>query len=238
MRSYKTELHAHSCEVSPCADLTVEEVVERYIAAGYTSLMLTNHYCDYVMENAGKSWEEKITHYLSAYRKMKEYAGERLHILLGCELRFTENENDYLIFGLDEEFLIPHPDLHTRSLKGFSRLARDHGLLVIWAHPFRNRMMMVDPHYLDGIETYNGHPGHDSRNPLADAFARRYGLLRTSGSDFHHIYSAEAGGILTEEPITSMEQLVEVIRNGDCDLICRGPVSETEGIFDMPAKYN
>ena len=96
---YKTELHAHTCEVSPCADLTVEEVTDRYIAAGYSTLVLTNHYCDYVIDNAGETWEEKIGHYLSAYHAMKEYAGDRLHILLGCELRFTENHNDYLIFG-------------------------------------------------------------------------------------------------------------------------------------------
>ena len=71
---YKTELHAHTCEVSPCADLTVEEVTERYIAAGYTSLVLTNHYCDYVIDNAGNTWEEKIEYYLSAYHAMKDYA--------------------------------------------------------------------------------------------------------------------------------------------------------------------
>ncbi len=237
MKQYMTELHAHSCEVSPCADLTVEEVAERYIAAGYTTLVLTNHYCDYVMDNAGRSWEDRITHYLSAYRKMRAYAEGRLHVLLGCELRFEGSENDYLILGLTEDFLIDHPELHKRSLKGFSRLARDHGLLVIWAHPFRNRMTVVDPSLLDGIETFNAHPGHDSRNPLADAFARRYHLLRTSGSDFHHLHSVEAGGILTQTPITSMEELVRVIKEGDCDLICRGPVARAEGISDMPAKY-
>lgn len=235
--SYKTELHAHTKEVSPCADLSVQEVADRYIAAGYTTLVLTNHYCDYVIDNAGKSWEEKIAHYLSAYRTMKEYAGDRLHVLLGCELRFTENFNDYLIFGLTEEFLIENPDLHKMTLKTFSELSRKSGLLLFQAHPFRNRMTVMPPKYLDGIEVFNGHHGHDSRNQLADAYARRYGLLRSSGSDFHHISSVESAGILTDEPITRMEQLVSALKNGECELICTGPAAKLDGMTNMPAKY-
>lgn len=234
---YKTELHAHTCEVSPCADLTVKEVADRYIAAGYTSLVLTNHYCDYVIDNIGGTWEEKIEHYLSAYHAMKDYAKDRLHILLGCELRFTENFNDYLIFGLTEEFLREHPDLHQMKLKSFSELARKSGLLLFQAHPFRNRMTVMDPKYLDGIEVFNGHHGHDSRNRLADAHAKHYGLLRCSGSDFHHVSSVESGGILTDFPITSMDELVEVLRTGNCELICSGPAALRDQMCNMPASY-
>ena len=234
---YKTELHAHTCEVSPCADLTVAEVTERYIAAGYTTLVLTNHYCDYVIDNAGETWEEKIEHYLSAYHAMKDYAGDRLNILLGCELRFTENFNDYLVFGMTEAFLREYPDLHKMTLKSFSALSRKMGFLLIQAHPFRNRMTVMPPKYLDGIEVFNGHPGHDSRNQLADALARRYGLLRTSGSDFHHVSSVESGGILTDAPVTTMEQLVETLRSGNCELICSGPAAMLDGMINMPAKY-
>jgi predicted metal-dependent phosphoesterase TrpH len=233
---YKTELHCHSSEVSPCADLTVAEVTERYIAAGYTTLVLTNHYCDYVMDNAGKTWSEKIEHYLSAYHAMKEYAGDRLQILLGCELRFVENHNDYLIFGLTEEFLIEHPNLHEMTLKTFSALSRESGLLLFWAHPFRNRMTTVPPKYLDGIEVFNAHTGHDSRNHLANAYAETYGLLKSSGSDFHHPHSVEGGGILTDEPITSMEQLVTCLKEQSFELICEGPAATRDGMRSMSAR--
>ena len=123
------------------------------------------------------------------------------------------------------------------TLKTFSELSRRMGFLLIQAHPFRNRMTVMPPKYLDGIEVFNGHHGHDSRNQLADAFARRYGLLRTSGSDFHHVSSVESAGILTREPITSMEQLVATLRNGDCELICSGPAAKLDGMKNMPAKY-
>lgn len=234
---YKSELHAHTSEVSPCGNLTAPEVAERYIAAGYTTLVLTNHYCDYVIDNAGDTWEKKITHYLSAYRLMKEYAGDRLYVLLGCELRFVGSANDYLIFGCTEEFLTAHPDLHRMSLRDFSTLARENGLLIVQAHPFRNGMTVVNPEYLDGIEVFNGHCNHHSRNQIADAWAKQYGLLRTSGTDFHHPYQNADGGIVTDEPIRTMEQLVKVLKSGSYTLHCAGPAAERDSMTDMPAKY-
>ena len=41
---FKTELHAHTSEVSPCGHVTAPEVADRFIAQGYTSLVITNHY--------------------------------------------------------------------------------------------------------------------------------------------------------------------------------------------------
>ena len=71
---YKTELHAHSATVSPCASVTPEQLILRYLEEGYTSLVLTEHYCDYVIDPAGATWEEKIGHYLSGYRVLKRAA--------------------------------------------------------------------------------------------------------------------------------------------------------------------
>lgn len=237
MNFYKTELHAHTSEVSPCADLRAPEVAERYIAAGYTTVNVTNHYCDYVMDPAGETWQEKIDHFLSGYRIMKDYAKDRLNVLLGCELRFVGSMNDYLIFGLTEAFLIAHPDLHRMTLKSFSGLAKENGLLIVQAHPFRNGMMVSDPALLDGIEVFNGHPGHDSRNDIADLWAKKFHLLRTSGSDFHHPTSIECAGIMTDTPVTNEQQLAGILRDETYLLHCSGPAAERDGMHDMPAKY-
>ncbi len=234
---YKTELHAHTREVSPCANLSAAEVAERYIAHGYTTIVVTNHYCHYVIDPLEGSWEDKARYYLAPYRAMKDYAGDRLNVILGCELRFRENFNDYLIFGIDEEFLITHPNLHDMTLKDFSALARENGLLVIQAHPFRNGMTVVNPAYLDGMEAFNGHVGHDSRNPIADAWAKKHGLIRTSGTDFHHPHQSGVAGILTDAPIENSAQLCEILKSGDYILYCSGPRAEAEGISDSPAKY-
>ena len=207
--SFLTELHAHTSEVSPCGHCTADEVADYYVAAGYTTIVVTNHYCDYVMDYAGETWEERFAHFVSGYRKMKDYAGDKLHVILGMELRFTENLNDYLIFGFNEDFLYTHPDLH--------------------------KMTVVPPALLDGIEVFNGHPGHDSRNRIALEWCRRYGKIPTSGSDFHHERTVISGGIVTDEPICSMRQLTDVLRSGNYTLRCTGPATEFDGMHTFPA---
>ena len=235
---YKTELHTHTCLVSPCADTPLEDVVQRYADAGYTTVFVTDHYCDYVIDHAGETWEQKMEHYLSGYRAMKKLADGRFNVLLGCELRFSENSNDYLVFGMDEEFLHTHPALYKMSLKEFSAFAREEGLLLVQAHPFRRGMTVVDPQLLDGVEAFNGHSGQKSRNYLANELADRCGLIKTSGSDFHHPTHSPCGGIVTDQPITSVPQLIEILKSGNYTLICQGPAAERDGMTDMPAKEN
>ena len=237
MVEYFTELHAHTRESSTCADLLASEVAERYVAEGYTTVVVTNHYNAYNLDLGGESWEDKINHHLEGYRAMKEYARDRLCVLLGSELRFPECDNDYLVFGITEDFLLLHPDLHLMDLKSFSSLARLHGLLLIQAHPFRNGMKVMRPEYLDGVEVFNGHSGHHSRNDIAMAWAKKYGLIPTSGSDFHHPTQHGCGGIITNAPITSSEELLRVLKSGDYSLRCAGPAAERDGMCNMPAKY-
>lgn len=234
---FKTELHAHTSEVSPCGHVTAPEVADRFIAEGYSSLVITNHYSRYIIDNLKGTWGEKMDYYIYPYYLMREHAGDRLHVILGCELRFEGNINDYLIYGITEEFLRENPDLHKMSLRSFAPLARENGFLVVQAHPFRNGIEIVPPELLDGMETFNGTPSYDGRNAIADAWAKRYGLIRTSGSDFHNPDQYGTGGILTSAAIRTGEELVAVLKSGDYTLHCTGPAAEREGIVDHPAKY-
>ena len=108
---FKTELHAHTSEVSPCGHVTAPEVADRFIAEGYTSLVITNHYCDYVIDNLKGTWREKMDYYMHPYYLMREHAQDRLNVILGCELRFEGSINDYLIYGITEDF----PEFHTAA---------------------------------------------------------------------------------------------------------------------------
>ena len=66
------------------------------------------------------------------------------------------------------------------------RFVQSLGCTVVQAHPFRNHCMIVPPGILDGIEIFNGHPGHDSRNDIATYWAEKFDYkIRTGGSDFH-----------------------------------------------------
>ena len=236
---FKTELHAHTAEVSPCAKLTAHEVVDAYIAAGYSTLIISDHFCDYVINNAGATWQQKMDHYLTGYRRAKEYAGDRLNVLLGVEMRFEGSNNDYLMLGMTEEFLYNHPEVHKMKLNRFRPFAIQNGMFIIQAHPFRNTLDIVKPDQLDGMEVFNAtpNPPHDCRNDVANLWAMRFGLIRTSGSDFHGGKYQISGGIMTDEKVTSMDQLIDILRSEKHYLICEGDIAKKEGLSTMPAAY-
>ena len=80
-------------------------------------------------------------------------------------------------------------------------------------------MTVVDPKYLDGIEVYNGNDAHDSRNPIAEIWAERFSLIKTSGSDYHRPIHKANSGILTEHEIKTADELVATLRSGKYELI-------------------
>ena len=216
---FKTELHCHSNDISGCAGVNTTEIIETFTKAGYSTLVLANHFTTDTMKNKGaKSWDEWVDMFVGAYQKLKDEAKGKLNILLGLELRFDENCNDYLVFGATEEFLKNHPNMLQMNPHSFHEIAKENGCLLIQAHPFRNGMTVVRPDGLDGVEVFNGHFGHDSRNEIADMWADKFGLIKTSGTDFHYITSPANGGIFTEKEITTMEELIETLKSGNYTL--------------------
>ena len=91
--------------------------------------------------------------------------------------------------------------------------------ILIQAHPFRDSMTVTNPKAIDGVEVFNGHMGHDSRNEIAELWAEKYNLIKTSGTDFHYNHVPANAGIVTECEITSMALLVKTLRSGDYTLI-------------------
>ena len=217
--SCKTELHCHSAEVSKCSHLSVESIVETYVAKGISSLVLTNHYSPHTFSHmSDASWKEKNDFYVSAYHKAVEAANGRINILLGMEFRNIYSDNDYLIYGMTEEFIYKYSNdeknLIEMHIKDVSKLVREHGMLFFQAHPFRNGMTVINPSYLDGIEVYNGHPRHDSRNDIASMWADKFNLLRCGGSDCHDAGDESTVSLVTDEIIDSNEALIAALKSG------------------------
>ena len=42
---YKTELHCHTGDTSLCGRATAEELLERYLEKGYSTVVVTDHFC-------------------------------------------------------------------------------------------------------------------------------------------------------------------------------------------------
>ncbi len=222
---YSTELHAHTAQTSRCAKDTAQILVENYLRAGYSTLVTTDHLSPSTFEAYKKdtlSWNDKVDIFLKGHLTAKAAAENTgLTVLLGMELRFDRKGviNDYLVYGVTEDFLRQNGDLLKMRLSAFSKLAHKNGLLIFQAHPFRNGMTVVHPEHLDGYEIYNACVRHNSRNSIAEKWASLHKKPGIAGSDYHQSEDTARGGIVTAQKIESNAVLLSVLRNQEYKLI-------------------
>lgn len=213
MKKYLFDTHIHTKEASSCSRVWAADIVSRYKELGYDGLIITDHFSASQFKRHGETYAEQVQKYLSGYRAAKELETEDFHIILGMELRFLENDNDYLVYGFDEEFVLNNDLTQYNDPEEFRPVIEANNLIMFQAHPFRIGMTVVDPELLDGVEVYNGHGDHDSRNDIAYRWAEKHGLRKLSGSDFHGNLSLEPGGVYFEEYLTDSKQVAEALRN-------------------------
>ncbi len=217
---FKYELHCHSTPVSACSRFSVKDMVKTYIEKNYDGIVLTNHINPMTfMKQKTSRWKDLIHYFLSDYEEALVHAGDKLTVLLGAELRLYENNNDYLLYGENIfDFLMRTEHLMHIGIQKLSPLAREAGLLLLQAHPFRDGMTITKPELLDGIEIYNAHPRHNSRNDLAALWCEKYGLLHCAGSDAHEPGDVSSG-IRSEIEIKNSRTLVDVLKSGNFEII-------------------
>ena len=215
----RIEMHIHTSEVSPCAQCTAAEAVRRCVAKGFDGMVVTNHF----NEDASRAimgelapWPARVENFLRGFEAAKAAAPAGFLVLLGMELRFMDRGiSEYLVYGFDEKFLYEHEGVDRLGIQKFSELARENGLLVAQAHPFRWGMTLTRAEWLDGLEVYNGHATHPAHNDFAALWARKHGLLPLSGSDYHGGNTGDGvapGGIRLREPVRDEKELVKAIR--------------------------
>lgn len=179
---YRIELHAHSHPVSPCSEVPASELVDIYHAAGFDALVLTNHFISSLLGNYGL--DAFMADYESACRQARQYG---MKVYLGAELRFNENNNDYLLYGVDRQILENATCYFEKGLAAYACEGKDPRSVLVQAHPFRNNMELIDPNLVDGFEVLNFHMGHNSRPATALQHAAKCKAnILTSGTDFHH----------------------------------------------------
>lgn len=217
---FKTEAHVHTSDVSKCGQISAKEVIRLYAEAGFDTVFITEHINSASINSWGElgSWEEKVERYMRGYLAARE-EGERLgiRVLFGAEICFKQPEgncNDYLVYGIDRDFLLGYPDLNHYSIEEFYKYAKERGATVIQAHPHRGHKCYPTPEWVDGVEIFNAHPRHTNYNDEALATARRHGLIMTVGSDVHMKGDEARAYILTEERIESAEDYIRAITEG------------------------
>lgn len=205
---YKTELHSHTFPTSACSDITAQMLVEEYKKHGYDAVTLTNHFSYYEKDKR----EDQIKKFLDDYYRASELGKKiGIDVLFGAELRFTENDNDYLIFGICEDDLFAINELLDSGIDNFYKNFKNEKNIILQAHPFRDGMVLANPKSIDGIEVFNFHINHNSRIGIAAQYAREHEFIITAGTDHHHVGGECLCGILTQKPLKNSYDIADVL---------------------------
>lgn len=212
---YRIELHAHSSPASGCSEISPEKLVQTYHDIGCQAVTITNHFT-YDLCNNDKPNEKIVSDYMDDFYRAKA-EGNRLGItvLFGMELRFSENNNDYLIFGADQKEALTISYMLGQGIKNFRQNYLNKRSVLIQAHPFRNGMTEIDPSLLDGLEVFNMHPHHNSRVAVAANYARNNNLTAIAGTDYHHFNHEGLGITLARILPCDSYELAALIKSRD-----------------------
>ncbi len=214
---YRIELHAHTSPGSTCAEFPPQEVIKTYAELGYDAIAITNHFMKDYQSKRPVDAKKFVDWYLKDYEEAVKYGEEYgIKVLLGAEIRFTENMNDYLIYGIDRKIL---EDVYESLPYGIDNIREKESLknlLIIQAHPFREHMEQVNPEILDGMETLNLHPNHNGKIGPAVKYAKKHRLnITTAGTDYHHKDHEGMGAILTKKLPKDTFELASILRSKD-----------------------
>lgn len=221
MKKYLTELHLHTKESSSCSEIPAKQMIQEYKKEGYSTIVITDH-CSETDKLENRSWKEKIDHIFQGFDLAKKYGNELgINILLGIEITLQITDSDYLLYGIEKEFLYENEKIDQYTLEKLYKLCHKKGYLLVQAHPFRDNIQLAPLAYIDGLEVVNGCQDEISRNTKALKYGKSTNKILTSGSDFHKIDDLAQGGIITEVEIKNNQQLVEMLKSKNYKLKLR-----------------
>ena len=223
MTEFRYDLHIHTRETSRCGHISAADMVKSYKALGYSGIAITDHFHeDYIKTLPFKDdWNKCISAYLAGYRLAKEAAASLdFDVILGMELRLTENSNDYLVYGFTEDFLRSHPYLFRTNICAFYQTFKDQAL-IIQAHPYRGGMNL-QPQCLHGLEVINCNQRHENHNDLAFKLAAEQplGFIRICASDAHKREDIGRASMIFPARIKDSSDLAINLKSGNYRMDC------------------
>lgn len=224
METYLYETHLHTAESSICAQLPAAEMVRRFHAAGYTGVVITDHfYYGNTTVDRNLPWDQWVEDFYKGYENAKA-EGDRigLQVFFGWESGYQGTE--FLVYGLDKRWLLAHPEIRDCTIEEQYAIVHGAGGIVIHAHPFRVEPYIKEvrlfPDCVDAVEAINAthsslssvchiNPGW---NDEALAYAQKHNLPITSGSDQHRP-AMIGGGMVFDRKMADISDLCSAILN-------------------------
>ncbi len=212
------EMHMHTKEASRCASSSIEEMIDAYMAIGFSGAVITNHF---IGGNTGIDrnlpWEDFIDAFSAPYFKGKEMGEQKgFDLLFGLEQSYGPGE--FLVYGIEPSWLRAHPELHTKDIGIWFQAVTEVGGFMAYAHPFRIRPMppmeeltLPDMTKVHGVEAYNrgNYPGE---NEMAVRILQG-SRAGTAGSDTHNASFSKAFGISVSKRIGSNAELAAILHS-------------------------
>ena len=215
---YRYETHLHTFPVSKCARAGVEESLQFYKGIGYDGVFITNHFIDSNINiDRAAPYEEKIRFYFSDCEEGVR-VGREIGLKVFCGVELSCGGTDFLVYGLDKQWYLDHPEIETMKKSEELPLLMQSGALVIQAHPFRQAAYIdhirLFPSCVHGVEVINA-CRTDEDNRMAELYAEHYGLLKFAGSD-NHVAGAlkKRAGMQSETPVADEQDFVRRVLGG------------------------
>ena len=222
--------HVHSNEISRCSHVSIETLIDTKIALGYGGAVLTNHCQQWYYDE--KDHRENMQKHIDVFHQGKEYADKKGFLLmLGIEVTITDpGYSDWLLYGVDEEFLLSSPCLYKFSQRELYEYCRNRGVLMIQAHPYRGETHRpMDPEFMDGVEI-NCQPGDLPKKDQVIDFAVSNNLLLTCGVDFHGVSTTIRAGMEVPNDMLTSADFAAYLKSGKGVMDIEGNVMTYEQI--------
>lgn len=224
MNTYLYELHVHTKETSACACSSAQDVVKSYHDAGYAGIITTDHFFNgNSTVPRDLSWDEKVELFCKGFENAEAY-GKTIGMNVFFGFEFSSAGSDFIILGLDKQWLLENGDMMSWSLKQFLHRARKAGAYVIQAHPFRNEayieMIKLVPDETDAVEVYNACNREKIYNERARWYAQSFSLPMTCGTDLHNIQMPveRRTGVAFKENPQNARELISLLRSGEYEM--------------------
>jgi hypothetical protein len=219
--SYLYETHLHTTLSSACARSKGSEYIRRYKDLGYSGIIVTDHFFNgNTAIPRGLPWKEWVKQYCRGYEETKN-EGDRqgFDVFFGWEETF-EGCDDYLIYGLDKEWLMEHPEVRTWTRGEQYKTIKEAGGCVVQAHPFRQhgyiRQVVLSTGCVDAVEVANTGNAEQSYDALAMRYAKKLNLPSTAGTDMHDARQICKGwvfGTFVEKKLNTIGDYVNAVCN-------------------------
>ena len=235
---YAYETHLHTSQASACARSTGAEMARACKAAGYTGIIVTDHFIHgNTCVDRSLPWSDWVEGFCKGYEDAKK-EGDKigLQVFFGWEACY--NATEFLINGLSKEWLLAHPEVRDCTIEEQFEMVHADGGMIVHCHPFRVEPYIPEvrlfPEYCDAVETVNATHScvlsKSHNNPewddLAKAYAKEHDKPQTSGSDIHSV-NLIYGGLAFSRKLSDSRDYCKAILNREPVVLLSG--NETAG---------